>query len=92
MGFTFKRNTNTGLAAVADPGYTDIKLNKLVVGYFSHRKPHRISLAIHDAAQKCGFIWIKLTKESESEEEAREFLNKHCQKIFEKYNLYQFEE
>lgn len=39
MGFTFKRHDTSGLAVVADSGYTDIKLNKLIVGHFDNRTP-----------------------------------------------------
>lgn len=95
--FTFKKQPReTGLASVISQGETtNIRHNKLVVGAinppnrFAGRDLWSIKLAV---TTEYGFRWVVFTAKFETEPAAREWLKAHQDKIFEKHDLYYFED
>jgi hypothetical protein len=85
--FTFKTTKPTGRYRSFESHYHAIKLNKIVVGYISDKIPHTIHLMVikkdinEDGNKNCPWKWIKLKKESQSLEEAKNFLNEILEKI-----------
>jgi len=104
--FTFKKQEKaTGLMAVGEPyPNVDIKLNKKICGYISaptwnsqsNKWLIRFSVIkkdiMEDGNSNCSWRWITLKKQSETEQEARDFLKIYADKIIEKYDLHFFED
>ena len=97
MKFTFKKHIKTGPYASFGRDYTDIKLQRKVVGYISEidYDKYHISFAIVKRVTEkdpAPFKWIKINKIFRNENKAREYVTLHDKAIMEKFNLYQFED
>lgn len=88
--FTFKTEKPTGRYRSFYPYSHYIKLDKKEVGRIYDEYPHKITLAVKDESEKCGFRWITLKKESASIQEAKDFLNGMFDTINQKYSLHKF--
>ena len=85
--FTFKKDRSTGLFGAFASAWTDIKLNKKVVGYIS-QKANSNRFVAHFAVQRIStkqnpapFKWIRIKKEFITEDEARKFVRNNNEKI-----------
>lgn len=98
--FTFKREPReTGLAAIAHPhANVQVKLDKKVVGYiagpnrFSSNKGWQLNLMVEDEKSSCGWVWIRMARQDETEEEARAWAQRQAANIVAKYKLYSQED
>ena len=99
MKFTFKTIKPTGKWKSFDNDNHIIKLNKKEVGYIidDDKKPFEIRLAVikkdilEDGNANCVWKWITLKKESETLQEAKDFLNENINAILEKIEIYYFD-
>ena len=96
--FTYRRQPReTGLRGIVEPRpKTDIKLNKLIVGYINPPSRYNgdkwnITIAVKTEGQ-CPFRWAQFKTKFDSEEEARKWLDGHAESVISKYDLYQFED
>lgn len=93
MKFTFKTDKPTGRYSSFHPYTHHIKLKKIKVGSIDDRSPHRIRLMVvkddinEDGNTNCDWKWITLKKESNSVEEAKDFLNNNFKSITTKYKI-----
>ena len=94
MKFTFKTHKPTGrYRSFFKPDHS-IKLNKCECGTIGHEPPHRIRLQIvkdhehKDNNPNCPWMWITLSHQSKSVEDAKIFLNEHIDAIMGKYTIY----
>jgi len=97
MKFTFKTEKPTGrYKSFFTPSHY-IKYKKNIVGSIDFNTPHRIRLMVikndinEDGNPNCEWKWISLKKESETLEEAKEFLNENIKSIFTKHKIRQNE-
>ena len=99
MKFTFKTTKSTGqYRSFFAPSHT-IKLNKIgvgsIVGSSEHTElgPYKIRLQVikedimEDGNPNCKWKWITLKKESQTLDEAKQFLQDHIAGITSKYKL-----
>ena len=92
---TFKNcEKPTGLSAVGSHyAHTDIKVNGKVVGYIAPpawNTVHRgfvIRLMVISESEHCGWKWIQLKKQCETNKETRSFFKENFARIAEKYTL-----
>jgi hypothetical protein len=93
MKFTFKTEKPTGKWSSFDSPTHYIKLNKRVVGEISSDKPFKISLMVikrdinEDGNPDCKWKRIYFKKDSETLQEAKDFLNKDADKIISVYEF-----
>lgn len=92
--FTFRKLKKTGEWRSFQTDYTDIKLDKKIVGAIQEAGFEKYKIYVHIKAedQVAGFRTVKFKKDFESENEAREFLNKNFKQIMEKYKIFQIED
>lgn len=89
--FTFRKIIPVGKYRSFEPDSTEIKLNGFVVGsidapaHFSNKQGFGISFCIKDGNS---FKNITLAKRLDSEQEAREFVNKNFSALTTKFDLY----
>ena len=91
--FTFKTEKATGQyrSFCNDSHY--VKLNKIECGSIGAEKPHKIRLQVvkadimEDGNPNCKWKWITLKQESETLQEAKDFLNKNFVSINSKYKI-----
>lgn len=92
--FTFKTIKPIGRWKTFDNPQHTIKLNGKEVGAIDHESPFKIRLTVlkidpnENGNPNSTWKWITLNKESESLDQAKEWLNSVRDKIIEKYNLY----
>lgn len=95
--FTFKTERPTGSYSSFFPSQHDIKLKKKKVGMISDRQsknPWQIRLMIEkdekhdDGNPNCSWMWISLRKQSNTLQEAKDFLNENIDNILKLYNLH----
>ena len=99
MKFTFKKEPKqTGVAGVANPyPETAIKLGGKQVGQIcpptwrNSSTEWRVSFAILDPAQDCGWRWVTFKKRFDSEPEARVWIQANAEALIAK-GLHRFEE
>lgn len=93
MKFTFKTEKSTGAWRSFSPDQHYIKLKKKEVGQIEDKKPYRIRLQVvkddinEDGNPNCTWKWIRLKKESETLQEAKDFLNAVAGDIIAKYKI-----
>lgn len=99
-GLSFKKDPReTGLAAfVAGEPNTNIKLNKINIGYIygpnwrSKDNLWRITITVRkdaaDIQEGCDWRWLTFAKTFETEPECREWLHKNMDGIKAKYNIH----
>lgn len=95
MAVTFKRHKKeTGLRSVGFPNPdVDIKENKKVCGmilapsYLTKHNKWPIHFMIKDDSERCGWKWIVLKFQGETEQHARDFIKKNFDAIKQKYDL-----
>ena len=93
--FTFKTEKSTGRYRSFYPDTHHIKLNKIECGLIADKKPYKIKLQVikddinKDGNTNCNWEWITLQKESETLEEAKNFLNENFEAINNKYKILQ---
>lgn len=91
--FTFKTNKATGRYASFFPDNHYIKLKKRKVGQIDDETPYRIRLMVkkvdinEDGNPNCDWKWITLKKESQSLDEAKQFLKDNYAAITHRYKL-----
>jgi hypothetical protein len=91
--FKFKTNKPTGKWRAFDNPSHHIKHKGKEVGMIDHEAPFKIRLMVmkadimEDGNGNCPWKWITLTKQSESLQEAKDFLNEKIDIIFAKYNI-----
>ena len=91
--FTFKTHKETGSYAWLHKPYHKVLLNKNEVGSIEPDKPHKIKLMVmkkdiqEDNNPNCLWRWITLKRESESLQEAKDFLNENIDAILTKYTI-----
>ena len=91
--FTFKTEKATGSYASFFPHTHYIKLKKRVVGQIDDETPYKIRLKIkkedinEDGNPNCDWRWITLKKESQSLDEAKQFLKDNYAFITHRYKL-----
>ena len=92
--FTFKTNKPEGrYKAFSNPSH-DIKMSKFVVGKITHKTWKINFMVIKDGIKfkddndNCKWRWITLKRESESLQDAKDFLNRNYQIIIETYPLH----
>ena len=94
MKFTFKSVSVTGQYRSFYPTTHDIKLKKITVGSIDGDKPFSIRLKVikddinENDNPSCVWKWIRLTKESETLKEAKQWLVDNTDIIINTYNLY----
>jgi hypothetical protein len=94
MKFTFKTDHPTGKYKSFEPDYHHIKLNKKDVGYISDEKPYKIRLQVikeninENGNPNCVWKWATLKKQSETLQEAKDFLNTNFESITQELKLY----
>jgi len=94
--FTFKTDKATGMYRSFHPDHIAIKLNKIKCGGIDDKRPHQIRLQVikkdimEDGNPNCKWRNILLKKESNSLQEAKNWLNapEILKIIHEKYTLY----
>jgi len=98
MKFTFKTTKPTGPYSSFSNDWNEIKLNKKVVGNIGGQIPFTISLYVmkkdimEDGNKNCEWKHVRLKKQSETLQEAKDFLNANIEKILQLYTLKQLEE
>jgi hypothetical protein len=96
--FTFKTNKSTGRYRSFYSDTHDIKLNKKLIGHIDAKFPFAIRFMIiksninEDKNPNCKWKWILLKQESNSLQEAKNWLNENTELIQKKYNLYLMED
>ena len=94
MKFTFKTTKPTGRYRSFDHPSHAIKLKKIEVGYITPEVPFIIRFKVtkadiaEDGNPNCPWKWIRLKKQSNSLQEAKDFLNKYCDEIVAKYKIH----
>lgn len=94
MKFTFKTEKPTGTYRSFYPSAHYIKLKGKQVGSITDKEHYKIRLKVvkkdvlEDGDPNCTWKWITLTKESQSLQEAKDFLNENIDSILTKYNLH----
>lgn len=94
MKFTFKTIKPTGRHSWSYPDIHYIKLKGKQCGMISDKEPFSIQLMvvksdiIKDKNPNCVWKHITLKKKSKTLEEAKGFLNKFCNEILNKYDIY----
>jgi hypothetical protein len=98
MNFTFKTIKPTGRYKSFDSDIIEIKRNKKLVGNISPDKPFKIRLHVikdginfKDNNPNCDWKWITLKKESNSIEEAKQFLKDNFEEINKNFSLKEIE-
>jgi hypothetical protein len=92
--FTFKTIKPAGKWKSFDEDQIIVKFEKQEVGAIDSQKPHRIMLMVekgettNDPNPNCSWKWITLAKESESVEEAKDFLNSIADKVLSAFTLH----
>lgn len=94
--FTFKNQPKErGLASIAKPyPDTDVKFEKKVCGIISapnwqsKEKVYVVRISIKDVESSTGWSWVTFKKRSETLQEAKDWLNSHCDEISTKYEFY----
>jgi hypothetical protein len=92
--FTFRTEHPTGQWCSFFPDSYHIKLKRKEVGSITDGVPYKISLQVikkdinEDGNPNCPWKWITLKKESQTLQEAKDFLNRYIDKILAKYKLY----
>ena len=87
MKFTFKTEKSKGRYSSFYPDIHIIKLNKKQVGNITEDAPFKISLMItkkdinEDGNPNCSWKWVVLKQESNSLQEAKEYLNNNIERI-----------
>jgi len=97
MGFTYKKHKKVGRFRSFEMDYTDIKLNKKIVGsiseishFLANGGLFRIMFVVErvpDDKNKLDWEWVTLKKKFETENEARGFLGIMFPEIIKKYKL-----
>jgi hypothetical protein len=93
MKFTFKTDKPTGKYKSFDRPIHNVKLEGIEVGRINPDAPFKIRLRVtksninEDGNPNCPWKWIQLKKESESLQEAKDFLNSHCDDILLKLKI-----
>lgn len=98
--FTFKKIIPVGYYRSFQTRYSEIKLDKKVVGCIQGGERGEFKIMLHvvkkdiaeDGNLNCLFKNVILKVQFNSEEEAREFLNKNIEKILHKFELYKLED
>ena len=88
--FTFKTEKAVGRYRSFDTDDHQIKFNKFVCGQIQDGVPYQIRLMVWTDEEKhenARWKWIALKKESNSLQEAKEFLNQRIEILFEKFNI-----
>ena len=91
--FTFKTERPIGRYRSFYPDSIYIKFKGIRCGRIQERFPYKISFQIikkdinEDKNPNCPWKWITLKKESQSLQEAKEWLNQNIQQILERYEL-----
>ena len=93
--FTFKTDKPTGKWRSFSNETHDIKLKGKLVGHIGHEKPFKISLMVMktdadknpDKNPNCPWKWIHLKKESNSLQEAKDYVNSIIDKILSQFTL-----
>lgn len=94
MKFTFKTERSTGRYGSFYPDSHYIKLKKQAVGSITDGVPFKIRLQVtkvdinEDGNPNCSWKWITLKKESQTLQEAKDFLNQNIELILKKYKLH----
>jgi len=95
--FTFKTEKSTGRYCSFYPDHHHIKLKKKQVGNIGGEFPHKIRLQVkkkdinENGNPNCEWKWITLKRESNSVEDAKQFLKDNFAEIIEKFELYPLE-
>jgi hypothetical protein len=95
--FTFKTTRPTGSYAWLHKPYIDVLLNKNKVGAIDPEKPYRLRLMVmkadimEDGNPNCPWKWISLKHESESLDDAKNFLNENIDTVLTKYKIRTYE-
>ena len=98
--FTFKTSKPTGKWASFDNETHYIKIKGFECGTIDYQKPFKISLMVwkndEDRSKpndnkNCAWKWIKLKKESETLQEAKEWLNKNFDGLLQHWDIRQTE-
>jgi len=97
MKFTFKKHAGTGLYRSFQKKYSDIKLNKKIVGTISEIKSNEYRISFAEKKEKtikdpAPFKWVRISKNFRNENEAREYIRLHDEAIMKQLNLYQFDD
>jgi len=93
--FTFKTEKSTGRYRSFYNNINHIKLNKMCCGAILDEKPYKIKLQvmkddlIEDGNENCKWKWITLKKESQTLQEAKDFLNENFDAINKKFKIVQ---
>lgn len=93
--FTFKTERSTGRYRSFYPDNHYIKLKRKMIGSIDHEPPFSIRLMVYkdnimeDENPNCDWKWIRLKKESESLQEAKDFLNTNADRILQKFRIRQ---
>lgn len=94
MKFTFKTTKPTGRWASFEPSHHAIKLNKIEVGCIKDDPPWTIRIQVmkkdimEDGNPNCEWRWVTFNKDSQTLQEAKDWLNANIDVILEKYKLY----
>ena len=94
MKFTFKTNKPTCKYKAFDKPSHDIKLKGVVVGSIDNDCPYYIRFMVvkdditSDGNPNCPWKWVKLTKTSESLDEAKTFTAQNTNTILTKLNIH----
>jgi hypothetical protein len=92
--FTFKTERPTGSWRAFGNNYNIIKFNKKEVGNIGHKKPFSINLMVikedimEDSNPNCKWKWIELAEQSNTLQEAKDYLNSQADKIISTWKLY----
>ena len=93
MKFTFKTTKPTGRYSSFRDDFHDIKIKGIVVGTITD-ETWKINLMVEkadimeDGNPNCQWKWIRLKKESNSLQEAKDFLNANFKEIMRRWNIY----
>lgn len=96
--FVYKTEKPTGRYSSFFSKSHYIKIKKEVCGSIDDAPPHKIRFQVikdnilEDGNRNCPWKWIILKKESESLQEAKDFLDANIEKIMQKYKLWFGEE
>ena len=93
MKFTFKTEKSPGSYSSFFPHTHFIKLKKNIVGKITDRKwIIRLMVVksdiIEDGNPNCKWKWVELTQKSNSLQEAKDWLNEHCDELQRVYTLH----
>jgi hypothetical protein len=94
MKFTFKTDKPKGSYSSFFPNHNRIKLNKKDVGTIDDKKPFKIRLMVEkddimeDGNPNCKWRWVTLKQESDSLQDAKDFINRFLPEILIKYTIH----